>query len=132
MKKLFISCPMRGRTEENIKKSMEDMHKLAEIMFGEKLEVLNGIIAEEAPECKQERIWYLGKSIENMSQADYFIGIEYYDMWSGCAVECRVARDYGIPTRVVNIGDLNSLQDCIEIENKRWEMESCCPVGGGN
>lgn len=23
MKKLFISCPMKGRTEENIKKSME-------------------------------------------------------------------------------------------------------------
>lgn len=25
MKKLFISCPMKGRTEENIRKSMERM-----------------------------------------------------------------------------------------------------------
>ena len=130
MKKLFISVPMRGRTEENIKKSREDLHKLAEIMFGEKLEVLNSIVAEEAPECERQRIWYLGKSIEIMSQADYFIGIEYYDMWPGCAVECRVARDYGIPVRIVNIRDLNSLEDCIEIENKRWESEACCPARG--
>lgn len=27
MKKLFISCPMKGRTEENIRKSMEKMHR---------------------------------------------------------------------------------------------------------
>ena len=40
MKKLFISVPMKGRTEENIRKSLEKMHKLAEIVFDEKLEVL--------------------------------------------------------------------------------------------
>lgn len=40
MKKLFISCPMKGRTEENIKKSMDKMHKLAEIMFEQELEVI--------------------------------------------------------------------------------------------
>lgn len=31
MKKLFISVPMKGRTEENIRKSIEKMHKIAEI-----------------------------------------------------------------------------------------------------
>lgn len=30
MKKLFISCPMTGREEENIEKSIEKMHKIAE------------------------------------------------------------------------------------------------------
>lgn len=33
MKKLFISCPMKGRTEENIRKTMDKMHKIAEAMF---------------------------------------------------------------------------------------------------
>lgn len=130
MKKLFISVPMRGRTEENIKKSREDLHKLAEIMFGEKLEVLNSVIATEAPECNQQRIWYLGKSIEIMSQADCFIGVEYADLWPGCNVETKVARDYELPLFLVGFRQLKSLQDCIEIENKRWESEVCCPERG--
>lgn len=37
MEKLFISCPMRGRTEEQIRKSMEQMHKIAEAIFDEKI-----------------------------------------------------------------------------------------------
>lgn len=40
MKKLFISCPMKGRTEENIRKSMEKMHKIAEAVFEQELEVI--------------------------------------------------------------------------------------------
>lgn len=40
MEKLFISCPMRGRTEEQIRKSMERMHKIAEAIFDEELEVI--------------------------------------------------------------------------------------------
>lgn len=35
MKKLFISVPMRNRTEYAIKASMEQMHKIAEAVFGE-------------------------------------------------------------------------------------------------
>lgn len=33
LKKLFISCPMHGRTKEAIEKSMDKMHKIAEIYF---------------------------------------------------------------------------------------------------
>lgn len=40
MKKLFISVPMRNRTECAIKASMEQMHKIAEAVFGEELEVI--------------------------------------------------------------------------------------------
>ena len=40
MKKLFISVPMRNRTEYDIKASMEQMHKIAEAVFGEELEVI--------------------------------------------------------------------------------------------
>ena len=37
MKKLFISCPMKGRTNENIEISIEKMHKMAEIIFDQPL-----------------------------------------------------------------------------------------------
>lgn len=48
MEKLFISCPMRGRTEEQIRKSMEQMRKIAEAIFDEKFEVIDTWIADKA------------------------------------------------------------------------------------
>lgn len=51
MKKLFISCPMKGRTEKAIKNSMNRLHSLAEIVIGEKLEAIDSYI-ENAPEFK--------------------------------------------------------------------------------
>ena len=60
MKKLFISCPMKGRTREAIEESFNTMHKIAEIMRGEKLEVIQSYIEDEPPEGVNERIWYLG------------------------------------------------------------------------
>ena len=53
MKKLFISCPMKGRTEENIRKSMEKMHKIAEIIFDQELEVIPTYIEDNPPENKE-------------------------------------------------------------------------------
>ena len=56
MKKLFISCPMNGATKEEIDKRMEILHKLAELHFGEDLEVIDTWIEEDAPQnCKNTR-----------------------------------------------------------------------------
>lgn len=75
-KKLFISCPMKDRTKENINRSMERMHKLAEIIFDQELEVIPTWIDEEPPaDCVNPGVWYLGKSLELLSQADYFIAM---------------------------------------------------------
>ena len=40
MKKLFISCPMKNRTKENIQMTFERLHKIAEAVFNESLEVI--------------------------------------------------------------------------------------------
>lgn len=101
MKKLFISCPMKGRTEKNIRESMEKMHKLAEIMFGEELEVIPSYIEDSPPQDTREAIWYLGRSIQFMSKADYFIGVEYSD-FNGCSVERTVASRYGIKSYLID------------------------------
>lgn len=104
MEKLFISCPMRGRTEEQIRKSMEQMHKIAEAIFDEKFEVIDTWIADKAPATNHEQLWYLGKSIEMLSQADAFIGV-YDDQkgFDGCIVENYTAKLYGIPQYLVNL-----------------------------
>ena len=104
MEKLFISCPMRGRTEEQIRNSMDQMHKIAEAIFDEKFEVIDTCIADNAPACNRKQLWYLGKSIEMLSQADAFIGV-YDDQkgFDGCIVENYTAKLYGIPQYLVNL-----------------------------
>lgn len=101
MKKLFISCPMAGREEKSIKRSMKEMHQFAEEWFGEKLEVLPSYIEEKPPEGVNEHIWYLTKSLEFLTQADYFIGINPnaaemagYRFARGCFLESAVANVY--------------------------------------
>ena len=125
MKKLFISCPMRGRTEENIKDSMEKMHKIAELMFGEELELIQSYLENEnPPENANEKIWYLGKSLELLAEADYFIGPDYCsDVFSGCDIEREVANNYGIQTVTVNIyrimPDLRGVEETLRGVNER-------------
>lgn len=50
-KKLFISCPMKGRTEEDIRHDMNRMHKMAEIVFDQELEVIPSYIENDPPYC---------------------------------------------------------------------------------
>lgn len=132
MKKLFISCPMRGRTEEAIKQSMEKMHKIAEIVFGEELEVIDSYINEK-PECKRNAIWCLGVSLELMADADYFIGPAdwFAESFDGCSIEREVARRYDIPRTHVNCREL--MPDLAEIEQRNaqtpGEMSSVLAVG---
>lgn len=104
MEKLFISCPMRGRTEEQIRKSMEQMHKIAEAIFDEELEVIPTYFEGTPPENTNDCLWYLGKSIEKMSEADCFIGIfDDQKAYDGCIIENHVAKLYGVPQYLVNL-----------------------------
>lgn len=116
MKKLFISCPMKGRTEENIKNSMARMHKIAELIFDQELEAIDTYIPGEAPEGMNRGIWYLGESIKRMAAADYFIGIGYSEVFRGCEFEFEIANAYGIPTTRISIYEM--IPDAAEVERK--------------
>lgn len=100
MKKLFISVPMRNRTKENIKRSIECMHKIAEIAFGKELELIDSYIEDNPPMDSKQSILYLGKSIELLAQADYFIGVGECGH-PGCCVENEVAYRYRIKRLVL-------------------------------
>ena len=129
MKKLFISCPMKGRTEEDIKNSMERMHKMAEIVFDQKLEVIPTYIEDNPPENNNQAVWYLGKSIQMLSEADFFIGIHWSEYYNGCQIEKDVARIYGIKSTFVDIETF--MPDAIEIERKYFNDLCKCsnPIG---
>lgn len=106
MKKLFVSVPMKGRTEEEIKASIQKMKKIAEIYEGEELELIDSYIEDNPPKDSKEAVWYLGESLKKLAQADIFVGInEAYD-WNGCYIERDTAQRYGIKTYIVQARDI--------------------------
>ena len=128
MKKLFVSVPMRGRTNQAIKHSIEEMHKIAEIAFGEKLEVIDSNFENGDVAVKNWSLYYLGKSIRAMADADYFIGVDsWYDgmrSFRGCDVERNIARQYDIQSIIVNIIDYAFFKDIFTLGKE--EYPTCC------
>lgn len=107
MKKLFVSVPMRGRTEEAIKASMANMKAIAEIYEGEELELIDSYIPKNAPESTARSVWYLGRSIEKLAEADVFMGCyDIYDRYPGCYIETMIARRYNIKFYRVDLPDV--------------------------
>lgn len=114
MKKLFVSAPMKGRTEEEIKTSIQKMKKIAEIYEGEELELIDSYIEDNPPKDSKEAVWYLGESLKKLAQADVFIGIDEAYGWNDCCIERDTAQRYGIKTYIVSanyvIDDYNALR----------------------
>lgn len=113
MKKLFVSVPMKGRTEENIKKSIEKMKKIAEAYEGEELELIDTWIPNEAPECKNRGLWYLGESLKMMADADVFIGVNNQCEFLGCKQELTVAKLYDLKVYEIPIDVIKMEDDSI-------------------
>lgn len=130
MKKLFVSCPMRGRKRENIVKSMEQMHRIAEIVFDQELEVIPTLLDFVPDDTKNKSLWCLGKSIQLMAEADFYIGVEGTGFYRGCMIENDIARKYGIRSAHLNIDEL--MQDALNIERKHFgivEANACIEEG---
>jgi hypothetical protein len=68
MKKIFVSVPMKGRTGEEIKASIQKMKKIAEIYEGEELELIDSYIEDNPPKDSKEAVWYLGESLKKLDR----------------------------------------------------------------
>ena len=97
MKKLFISQPMRGLTDEEILKVREEIRIRAEKTIGEPVELIDSFIEDYPGEInKSIPVWYLGKSIQLLSQADVaYFGGDWRNA-RGCKIEHEIAKEYGI------------------------------------
>ena len=97
MKKLFISQPMKGLTDEEILKAREEIKTRAEQAIGEQVELIDSFVEDYPGEInKSIPVWYLGKSIQFLSQADIaYFGGDWRNA-RGCKIEHEVARTYGI------------------------------------
>ena len=94
MKRLFISQPMRGKTDEQILAEREKAIASAERELGEKVEVIDSFFQGTPAEAKP--LWFLGKSLELLSTADVAYFAPGWEEARGCRIENTCAIEYGI------------------------------------
>ena len=91
--KLFISQPMRDKTNEEIKEEREKIIEEVTKVFGE-VKVIDSFF-ENAPH-NAKPLWFLGKSLELLSDADIAYFAKDWDKYRGCRIEHTCAIEYGI------------------------------------
>lgn len=92
--KIFISQPMKGKTNEEIKNERKRLIAKARERYGEDIEVIDSFF-ENAP-ADARPLWFLGKSLELLSTADVAVFAPDWESARGCRVENHCAIVYGI------------------------------------
>ena len=96
MKKLFISQPMKGKTDEEILKEREKAIASAKRNFveDEEIEVIDSFFQSAPADARP--LWFLGKSLELLSTADIVYFAKGWENARGCRIENTVEIRYGI------------------------------------
>ena len=94
MKKLFISQPMRGKTDEEILAERKKAIESAERNLGEPVEVIDSFFQNAPADARP--LWFLGKSLELLSTADIAYFAKGWEDARGCRLENQCAIEYGI------------------------------------
>lgn len=97
MKKLFISQPMNGKTEEEILKEREIAIESAKRNMGtDEIEVIDSYFEDYNPENGCIPLKYLAKSLELLADADVAYFVPGWENARGCKIENQAAIGYGI------------------------------------
>ena len=97
MIKVFISCTMNGRSDEEILKTRKDINEKLKNVLKQDFEVIDSFFTDFNPNVTQidPAMYYLGLSISKMAAADIVVFAEGWDKARGCKLEYNVARAYG-------------------------------------
>lgn len=98
MKKLFISQPMRGKTDEEIKAERENAINKVKGSMGNNIEVIESYFEDYNPQNGCIPLKYLAKSLELLADADIVYFVKGWEDARGCQVEYLCADKYGIKT----------------------------------
>lgn len=96
MKKLFISQPMNGKTDEEIRAVRAKAIESAERELGEKVEVIDSNLKHWRMPVDAKPLYYLGKSLQLLSTADVAYFAKGWQDARGCKIENQCAIEYGI------------------------------------
>lgn len=88
--KIMISQPMGGRTYEEI---VSERQILVNKLNLEGHEVIDTVF--EDFDSNKSPVFYLGKSIELLSEADRVVFMKGWENARGCRIEYEIAKEYG-------------------------------------
>ena len=92
--KVFISQPMRDKTDEQIKEERAKAVNIIKETYNEDVEIIDSFF-ENAP-YDAKPLWFLGKSLELLANADIAYFCKDWDKYRGCRIENTCAKEYGI------------------------------------
>lgn len=92
-KKVFISQPMNSLSSEYLVAVRKAAESEIRKQMGDDVQILYSTsdMGEGKPPA-----WYLGKSVQMMSEADLAYFCPGWDQYRGCSIEHRICLDYGI------------------------------------
>lgn len=96
MIRLFISQPMKGKSDEEILKVREQAiaEAQARLEKNQEIEVIDSFFKDAPAEARP--LWFLGKSLELLSTADVAYFANGWQAARGCRMEHICAVEYGI------------------------------------
>ena len=98
--RLFISQPMRGKSDEEIESEREDLIAIAKAVYAGRgeVEVIDSFFKGglDVPAGAKAPLYYLGKSLELLATADVAIFAEDWREARGCRIEHECADGYGV------------------------------------
>lgn len=98
--RLFISQPMRGKTDEEIERVRAELIETAKDLYAGRgtVEVIDSFFEGgfNIPDGAQAPLYHLGKSLELLATADAAIFGEGWEETRGCRIEHTCADEYGI------------------------------------
>ena len=104
MKKIFLSQPMNGLSDDEIfanrKKAIDEFI----IPMGIEFEILESFFDDYDPEAEgigHPGVAFLGKSLQLLAEADLAVFLPGYELARGCRIEQTVAVEYGIETMYI-------------------------------
>ena len=98
-KKLFISQPMNGLSDEQVLQERDATISKAKALLGEDVTPLETFFDDFGPAAKP--LDYLARSLEFLARADVAVFAPGWQNARGCRIERQCAADYGIPVMEV-------------------------------
>lgn len=92
--KIFISQPMKDKTNEEIKVERNYLIDCVKREYGDDIEIIDSFF-EGAPH-NAKPLWFLGQSITKLAEADVAVFAKDWEKARGCKIEHECALEYGV------------------------------------
>lgn len=91
MKRLFVSQPMRGKTEDEIARERNQLRECLPSILKEDVEIMDTFFKDEGKPLE-----LLGRSLEMLANADAAYFLSGWEQARGCRIEHEATVEYGI------------------------------------